>query len=93
MARARPGAHAAGMETPTCRIKRSLGETEACPGARCPFWDEGGCAFESLPLRMRPELAGFLLELRGELERTRAQEDEDEARHHFYERLNAGRSD
>jgi hypothetical protein len=81
------------METPTCRMKRSLGEVEPCPGARCPFWEEDGCAFRSVPLRMRPELAEYLLELRGELERARAQEDEGSARHHFYERLNAGRSD
>jgi len=81
------------METQTCRMKRSLGEIETCPGARCPFWEDGSCAFRNLPLHGRPELAQFLLSLRGELERARAEEDAASARHRFYERLNAGRSD
>jgi hypothetical protein len=81
------------METRTCRMKRSLGEIEACPGARCPFWEDGSCAFRNLSLQGQPELAEFLLGLRGELERARAEEDADAARHRFYERMNAGRSD
>lgn len=81
------------METATCRMKKRLGELEACPGVLCPFWEDGSCAFRNLPLDGRPELARFLLGLRGELERARAEDDADAARHRFYERLNAGRSD
>ena len=81
------------METQTCRMKKSVGELEACPGPLCPFWEDDSCAFRNLPLEGRPELAGFLLDLRGELERAREEEDVDAARHRFYERLNAGRSD
>jgi hypothetical protein len=74
-------------------MKESLGVIEACPGARCPFWEDNRCAFRTLPVDDRPEVAKFLLELRDELERARAEEDADAARHRFYERLNAGRSD
>jgi hypothetical protein len=76
-----------------CRMKESLGEIEACPGDLCPFWEGGSCAFWHLELRGRPELAGFLLELRGELESARPREDAGNARRLFYQRLNAGRSD
>ena len=74
-------------------MKESLGVIEACPGARCPFWEDGSCAFRNLPVDDRPEVAKFLLGLRDELERARTEEDADVARHRFYERLNAGRSD
>ena len=74
-------------------MKKSLGEIEACPGALCPFWEDGSCAFRNLPVDDRPELAEFLLGLRDELERARTEEDADIARHRFYERLNAGRAD
>jgi hypothetical protein len=74
-------------------MKESLGEIESCPGAPCPFWESEGCGLEHVDLRGRPELAEFLLSLRGELESLRATQDASAARRLFFERLNAGRSD
>jgi hypothetical protein len=73
-----------------CRLKESLGEPEPCPGELCAFWEVGSCALERVDLRGRPELAGFLLDLRGELESLR---DPSAARRRFFQRLNAGHSD
>jgi hypothetical protein len=82
------------MQTMTaCRMKQTLGKIEPCPGSRCPFWSDDSCAFREVELDERPDLAGFLLEIRNKLETLRAQEDEDAARQLFYERLNAGRCD
>jgi hypothetical protein len=81
------------MEVSACRMKESLGQAEACPGEPCPFWDRGACVFQSLDLRSRPELAGFLLGLRAELASLREAEDSTAARRAFFQRLNAGRSD
>jgi hypothetical protein len=63
------------MDTRICRMKRSLGTTEHCPGAQCPFWEQDGCGFEELDFQGRPELAGFLLDLRSNLESVRDAED------------------
>jgi hypothetical protein len=76
-----------------CRLEQAVGQVGICPGPRCPFWDDsrqgsGGCTFESLDLRGREQLAGWLLDLRRTLERG----DED-ARREFFARLNAGGSD
>lgn len=76
-----------------CRMKESLGQAEACPGEPCPFWEGGGCTFQSLDLRGRPELAGYLLGLRAELASLRGAEDSSAGRRAFYQRLNAGCSD
>jgi hypothetical protein len=81
------------MNATVCRLKKSLGAVEACPGGLCPFWDDGSCAFEHVDFCSRPEFAGFLLDLRRELESVRAAESASLTRHHFFERLNAGRSD
>jgi hypothetical protein len=74
-------------------MKESLGEREPCPGELCPFWEGGSCALRHVELQARPELAEFLLELRGELESARAREAAGTDRRLFFERLNAGRSD
>lgn len=81
------------MDTRICRMKRSLGTTEHCPGAQCPFWEQDGCGFEELDFQGRPELAGFLLDLRSNLESVRDAEDRAAARSRFFARLNAGRAD
>jgi hypothetical protein len=59
------------MHTALCRMKESLGESEACPGGGCPFWEDG-CVVAQIDLRSRPELARFLLALRQDLEDARA---------------------
>ncbi len=84
------------MSSTVCRMKETLGQTEACPDTACPFWEtrgaglEGRCAFEQLDLRGRPQLAAFLLGIRSELEAADVAEGENEARRLFFQRLNAG---
>jgi hypothetical protein len=80
-----------------CRIEQSLGRSEICPGADCPMWERargansGDCLFEKLDLAGRHDLATWIHDLREQLD-TYGQGDDD-ARHLFFERLNAGRSD
>jgi hypothetical protein len=81
------------MNVDICRMKESLGEPEACPGDLCPFWEGSHCALDRVDFRDRPELAGFLLELRNELDSAKVAEDAGAARRHFFERLNAGHCD
>ena len=81
------------MDTSICRMKESLGRIEQCPGVLCPFWEHDRCRLDRLDFRGRPELAGFLTDLRGELESVRAEEKAGAARSRFFARLNAGRSD
>jgi hypothetical protein len=87
----------ASPEPTLCRIEQSLGRSEICPGASCPLWDGtrgasgGSCLFAELDLGGRHDLAGWLHDLRMDLEKPGS--DETEARRLFFERLNAGRSD
>jgi len=79
-----------------CRIERALGRSELCPGASCPFWEQGpdrpvGCVFGEVDLSGRKDVAAWVHDLRAELESLRpggALVTLD-----FFERLNAGRSD
>lgn len=81
-----------------CRIEQTLGRTEACTEQGCPFWEiaestgVGDCVFERVDFTGREDLAHWLHDLRGELERTGRGTTAAE-RHHFYERLNAARGD
>jgi hypothetical protein len=58
-----------------CALQGAVGRVEHCPGAACPFWEEGGaivaagCAIERLGVNLSsPQLARQLLELRAELD-------------------------
>jgi hypothetical protein len=58
-----------------CALQDAAGRVETCPGAGCPFWEEGGavveagCAIERLAVNLsNPQLAQQLLELRAELD-------------------------
>jgi hypothetical protein len=63
-----------------CALQDAVGRVEACPGARCPFWEPGGaviaggCLIERLTLDLgrRPGLCHYLLELRLALDEGRA---------------------
>jgi hypothetical protein len=62
-----------------CRIHLAVGRVEACPGARCAFWDlderelEYGCVLERLGIDLeRPDLARYLVDLRAALEGRRS---------------------
>jgi hypothetical protein len=82
-----------------CRFQAELGVDELCPEEACAFWDRGGmleeghCAFQTLDLSGRPDLASLLLKIRKDLEMARTRDEEHEARLLFFKRLNAGRSD
>jgi hypothetical protein len=81
-----------------CRLEKSLGHEETCPEQGCPFWNagveerQGYCAFDRADLNGREDLAGWLLDLRRQLERDESV-DRDEIRSGFYRRLNEGRAD
>ena len=83
-------------EVSHCRIEQSLGRSEICPGASCPFWERysgasaGGCLFDKLDLAGRRELAGWLHERREQLQAPGPIGDR--ARQIFSARLNARRS-
>ena len=87
----------ADLEPAHCRIEQSLGRSEICPGASCPFWegsdgiDGGGCFFGDLDLAGRKDLASWLHDLRERLDALPASDEV--ARRLFFARLNAGRSD
>ena len=59
-----------------CALHLALGEREACPGAACAFWEEGGavvepgCAFDRVRLEFhaRPNVARWMLGVRRSLE-------------------------
>ena len=79
-------------ETKTCHLHHTLGTAEACPGGACAFWEEGGaalpagCQLERLAVDLdRPDIAGYLLELRERLEAARDREERDAARRAFAE--------
>lgn len=78
-----------------CALQDAAGRVETCPGARCPFWEEGGaaleagCGIERLALDLaRPGLAQALLEERFVLDRARNGEEAAPVRSLFY-RLSA----
>jgi hypothetical protein len=51
-----------------CTLQGAIGRFERCPGASCPFWDEGECLFHDVRREVaRPHVAEHLLELRDSL--------------------------
>jgi hypothetical protein len=73
-----------------CRMKLTLGVTEACPEGACPFWEHGGavvesgCGIERLHIELdRPDIAGYLVELRQQLEAARDGREREAARQAF----------
>jgi hypothetical protein len=81
-----------GGEQMLCRLQYEAGRIEACPGERCPFWEEEGlggepgCAFHriQLDLRGRPEVAHHLLRVRRALELSETGRERREALALFY---------
>jgi hypothetical protein len=68
---------------PLCSLPLARGVYEACPGAACAFWEEGGvvveagCVFDRVRIEFdaRPDLAQWLLRLRYDLENARTAEE------------------
>ena len=52
-----------------CLLQRAVDGHERCPGAACPFFEDGECRLEELRVDIdtNPQLARFLLDLRARL--------------------------
>jgi hypothetical protein len=59
-----------------CDLHLARGDREECPGTDCAFWEDGGCVFERVKFEFaaRPDVAGWLLGIRRELESARESE-------------------
>ena len=77
-----------------CSLKAVVGETEACPKERCPFWEPGGaalggrCAVEELGLSAEVPIATWLLEIREKLAAASSDQEERALRGVFHQLLN-----
>jgi len=68
---------------PLCSLHLAAGHQEECPGASCPFWEEGGtvvepgCVFDRVRLEFdaRSDVAKWLLTIRSDLENARSATD------------------
>jgi hypothetical protein len=64
------------QEATDCSLRLTAeGKSEACPRGRCPFWEPGGvviegrCFVETLGVEVnRPDVAGYLLDVRTQIE-------------------------
>jgi len=58
---------------PLCDLHSAVGKLEECPRGECAFWEDGSCAFEDVRFEFegRPDVARYLLGIRGELEAAR----------------------
>jgi hypothetical protein len=66
------------IEPKRCTLRLATGVVEYCRQQRCAFWEEGGavaeggCVIERLGLDVRrPDVAGYLVELRERLDQGR----------------------
>ncbi len=76
-----------------CKLHYAVGNLERCPGSRCPLWidrEGSGCVLEAVEheLRSAPSVAGYMLDLKLELEHARAADGDTEARSLFHRLLN-----
>jgi hypothetical protein len=62
-------------EPRVCKLEAALGRLRSCPAEQCAFWEprreprQGGCVLHEVDLGGRRDVAGWLTELRAELER------------------------
>ena len=81
-------------ERGVCALQYALGQVERCPGAQCPLWlvepGRAGCVLESVAehIERSPELASYLLDVRGALERAAAPSCDARVRSFLSQRLN-----
>ncbi len=83
------------IDTCTCALRlMAQGRTEACSRERCAFWEpgravgEGQCLVERLGVDVRrPDLAAYLLDVRGRLEQARDLSAAEAAHREFARRL------
>jgi hypothetical protein len=76
------------MSTTLCHLQLNLGVAEACPGERCAFWENDGCAIEQLGLHtLDSDVSEYLLDLRARLEEVTTEEELAATRADFARRL------
>jgi hypothetical protein len=65
-----------------CHLEQAIGRAAACPEEHCPFWEPGGavlegrCLFEGIDVARDPDLAPWLLAIRGRVETSARESDE-----------------
>jgi len=82
-------------QSKTCTLRLvAQGQTEPCPRERCAFWEPGGavvaggCLIERLAVdARRPDVAGYLLEMRQRLEQARDSSEAEAAHREFSRRV------
>lgn len=82
------------IEPKRCTLRLASGVVEYCPQQRCAFWEEGGavveggCVIERLgPDVRKPEVAGYLVDVRERLDRARDRSEAEAAHREFAHRI------
>ena len=82
------------IEPKRCTLRLAAGVVEFCPQQRCAFWEEGGavvqggCVIERLgPDVRKPDVAGYLVELRERLDKARDLSEAEAAHREFAHRI------
>jgi hypothetical protein len=83
------------IEPKPCTIRVvAEGKAEECPRDRCVFWEprtpwtDGSCVLDRTGVDInRPDLAGYLIEVRDRLEQVRELSEAEEAHREFSRRL------
>ena len=82
------------IEPKRCTLRLATGVVEFCPQQRCAFWEEGGavveggCVIERLgPDVRKPEVAGYLVEVRKRLDQARDRSEAEAAHREFAHRI------
>lgn len=82
------------IEPKRCTLHLATGVVEFCPQQRCAFWEEGGavveggCVIERLgPDVRRPDVAGYLVEVRRRLDQSRDRSEAEAAHREFAHRI------
>jgi hypothetical protein len=82
-----------------CRFEQTLGRSEVCQEARCPFWEPGGavlqgrCAFDEVAFTEDADVARLMLHIRRLLEQAETREQEQHARRLLARLLNDGQGE
>jgi hypothetical protein len=82
------------IEPKRCTLRLASGVVEFCQQQRCAFWEEGGavveggCVIERLGQDVRkPDVAGYLIEVRERLDQSRDRSETEAAHREFTHRI------
>ena len=82
------------IEPKRCTLRLATGVVEFCPQQRCAFWEEGGavveggCVIERLgPDVRKPDVAGYLVEVRERFDKARDLSEAEAAHREFAHRI------